>query len=1459
MGNYQKFRLENNEQKLFYIIDDLYAGMNTEFSDDSASDNEFEKMLNFDLSSTGSLEKRYGWGKSKALSQIMQLFENYPSTYLDKGNKPENINNNICYMKIIKNDNRCFNALLDMDDYTEYQQEFGALHNTFKILMITDRHSKSTSDGWLFTVTLTEYNSPLIINLKTFELPLKVSNSLLNIDTIEFYNKIYFVGSNNGLFVFDIDSEEFDYKFSYTNTPNSCYKPNALEVRKVGFNVLCDDPLHDINYQGIVTNSIQGIYLTTMDNIPVLKIPNDGKFRLNILHTGSNTNFDIKFTTGTNDITFTKTKNNSLSSSNVTVYDIVFETSPTGETEIKIEKVGSELEPYYDYYDIGSVDSEAKAITKLDLGGCGITEMYNRAVYYKDDTIWFSDINIFDYVPNYNYITLPLSSTDKITKIVYFKNIYVVFTEQTIYKLSGAFGDANFSVEPINLTIGCPAPQTIVHIDNELFFLSSVGLYSLVSSAYREDTENLKEIDLKIKTLTMGGDIRNSSSVKYIDKFKGIQSYASAIRYKDKYMLFTNNKATDKTYVTSQNYDVIVYNTSLKAFNVLNYKAKPQFIFPFEGKLLTYCLFADEKEYDVGEDLIEYDAEEPTNTTIDNKVLIVDQTENNLDAVLNGNNSIINEVIGTSLNGINNKIILPSRTQNLAQDLKISTRFKTLDDVCPICYLGKSSIYTDPETQRKKGSLVINATMGYKFTLDYDIVADLQAYLQSGQHKANITYKLSCSYTTSVKDVVINATIRTNAGNIGVHNNINAVKGTLATGSGQITINDDLSINDTIQIEIRGTYKVPISVISDPESGTREGTAYQYYGSNRPYEYYNKIYYTTVPAQNKTKLTKFDWRVSDVLQHIYYPYGWTMTTNVVIDYSKDNVNWTNIYNQTVYNGVIDFRNVRDYTGTVNLNNVFAEHSNSGVCYIRAYIVNSLDGGSAPPQGTFNTIASTQLPIITSHTEYETKSFVNQAGSTVVTDALIGTSREIFYVDYLRDEDILVIGTYEGDVDHRRLIPLNKKYEDFVDFNLYITGPNKDIVVTMNNDRYEYLNSNIILNNADRDNCFLGYNPDHETKFRGIISNFTLATRTNQNIPGYDNNIYDYAMTEGSGTVLNHISGVVSWAATLNGSWLLKKAIKFMGAVTDYAQIPVLQDNHRFANGFKIDIDFKIDNISDSGNILELSNAGMCPIVVRKVANESKIEFLTTSANLYEGKINYTDTDIYQRHLWTFSCVKISGTSGYRMSIEKDGVLVKSVDFDNEIVTNIKRDTNRLMRIGGSLYNFNITIYASSTIEDVYRPCLFENYKDYTDFNEPIEIELITKGINLKYPMHIKKLKNIYVKGIGGFAYDEFIFELFNDGHLVNDSKKYYVQIGENGEIIYDYNVEKALSFDEAIATLGNFRLDKTRLGESSYQTKKIIIPAKGKNFYIHLKGESSQYLSVESIGFVFKLGKVKQD
>ena len=39
----------------------------------------------------------------------------------------------------------------------------------------------------------------------------------------------------------------------------------------------------------------------------------------------------------------------------------------------------------------------------------------------------------------------------------------------------------------------------------------------------------------------------------------------------------------------------------------------------------------------------------------------------------------------------------------------------------------------------------------------------------------------------------------------------------------------------------------------------------------------------------------------------------------------------------------------------------------------------------------------------------------------------------------------------------------------------------------------------------------------------------------------------------------------------------------------------------------------------------------------------------------------------------------------------------------------------------------------------------------------------------------------------------------------------------------------------------------------------MIVPSKGKNFKVKMYGKNKDYISLESFGFVSKLGKVKQD
>ena len=130
IGAYQKFR-GDPENKLFYLLDGLVGGINTEFSDDASSDIDFESIVNFDVDKLGTLTKRNGFGKIKGLASILQKgdLEGYnPQTDLpwvhniteDYKNVEEG-NDNLVYVKLLKNDNNCFRNLAAFDNYIDYQ------------------------------------------------------------------------------------------------------------------------------------------------------------------------------------------------------------------------------------------------------------------------------------------------------------------------------------------------------------------------------------------------------------------------------------------------------------------------------------------------------------------------------------------------------------------------------------------------------------------------------------------------------------------------------------------------------------------------------------------------------------------------------------------------------------------------------------------------------------------------------------------------------------------------------------------------------------------------------------------------------------------------------------------------------------------------------------------------------------------------------------------------------------------------------------------------------------------------------------------------------------------------------------------------------------------------------------------------------------------------------------------
>jgi hypothetical protein len=184
----------------------------------------------------------------------------------------------------------------------------------------------------------------------------------------------------------------------------------------------------------------------------------------------------------------------------------------------------SEIE-YLDTYVV--TEPVLKKIEALDTTGFKIFEAWSRLVYYKENIIWFSDLYQFDYIPNYNYVILPLSPNDKIMNISYFKGSYIIFTKDKIYKMSGSFGSADFQIQIVNDSIGCISEYSVKGLSNTLVFMTHDGLYRVKQNYYQGGLENVEKIDKQIDGIIPFNT--QVYSILYNEQYLLIYDYAEGI------------------------------------------------------------------------------------------------------------------------------------------------------------------------------------------------------------------------------------------------------------------------------------------------------------------------------------------------------------------------------------------------------------------------------------------------------------------------------------------------------------------------------------------------------------------------------------------------------------------------------------------------------------------------------------------------------------------------------------------------------------------------------------------------------------------------------------------------------------------------------------------------------------------------------------------------------------------
>ena len=1459
MGSYQKFR-GDPEQKLFYLLNNFMGGINTEFSDDSSNDIDFESIINFDMDKLGTLNKRGGFGELTAISEIFNtLDEQYLPNIKNRTERtpnPENENDNVVYMKLLRNDNNCFRALSGFsgeDAYKKYQDMYGFQDNKFDLLMITTTMEDGvevSSKAWYYHCELPEriieeesITETMVFNCYKTTLPVIFSwdRNLMNLETIEFYDKIYFTGNNKCLVTFDRSAtistnEELANAFSYSGSnvgvTNSAHVPSGLEIRHIGFNVLCNDPMHAIDTQGISTDSIQGLYVCTSDNIPLLSLPLGQTFLLNIIYTGSDNGFSVEMKEGDNALTFDITANSTLSRAGLKVYEVKFKDVPSGEVEIKITKTGADaLEPYYDYYDVAQPDKEAKAVAQLNIGDYGICEMYNRAVYYKDDTVWFSDINNFSYIPNYNYVTLPIEPTDKITKICYFKKAYIIFTKQKIYKMTGSFGTSDFAVSPVNTSLGCHAGNTVVPIEDTLYFSSPRGLYALRSSQFVEGFENVKELDLKVKKLT-------SDFTKYSDeledpsvRFNGVSERAYATRYKDKYLLFYNNYNDKGDYAAVNGLDVLAYQFDIGAYTTYRFREKPTFLFMVDSAIETLATVAQKEEYTEEEVLLEYDFDSGS---------LEDQSGNDNDATMVGKLGI-NQGAGVDLNGTSSYLKIDRFTGDIANGFTLS--LDTKSDT-----LKATNIVTLQQSQEAalgtSGSFETDYVNGYKATFNYDIIPDLE------NNRDKVSYNLVYSrkdgvtgtgqLTYSLEGLVSPRTVSFNFG----------TTNSKIVDYGEFTIvrNSDKSYSKTWKLNVSSTYTT-ITNTTETIIGAPVNVS--------------KKYYATSYSWIKLGFSSLDAVADETGCSITYTPCVNNTGRLDVGERKMTVKIDGkSYSHTIP--------AIDGTGVTkgNKRTIRIDYNGSKKISVElTYKVNATLSGKSVSSVSTKSEHNITLPSITTKetTTSITTPFNMSVSDTIKLLASFESYRQIVLKQTTSDSLIFNLSNEYGEFNLQTPTGIGLTGRHIWEVTIGVDEVGKYICSIYKDD--EVLVSSPIdsklLTTVNRDLCLLGTDPVFTSFYDGKIYNFHVNNPIET--------LLNFSFTEGTGTKTYDTSLENRFATLMGGTqWIIESGLIFDG-VSGYLSLPEFDSDVYFTNGFKIEFEGTLGNINGLAKIIDLAtgydndNAKNKNCSINIGVNGGTLVFNSTSIDYRTYKVVENLVDLSTKHRFTLNCVD-NGSTGYNISFIVDGVIMAIDMFNYGGITNIKRTSNFIGKSNtttddlfrGILNNFKITIYASSSAVPIYRSALYEFDTTSTDFGKPIYLELKTKGVNMKYPQHLKKLKHIFVKVIGGYNYGELFFTLYGDGYIVNDPRTYSYYIDEEGRVTQEYKENKDLTIDEKISLLGNMRLDKTKLGEGLYQTRKLVIPKKAKNFAILISGDSNDYVSLESIGYVCKLGKVKE-
>ena len=285
------------------------------------------------------------------------------------------------------------------------------------------------------------------------------------------------------------------------------YKPTAMELTQVGFNILSDDPLSFVDESG-AANKVKGVYYSIDMDVegltikqPISRVPYNKPFNMHVLYTGDQKPSTPQYRPNNGETDVEKNAYKDLPGSWDESKKIFKCTGLDSDQSFEIKiTLGSDVFINYINTTSGEPDETGyiNEISKLVLSSTKMKVINNQLVLYgRHGYIFFSEYDMFNYFPNYYYVYIASEAGEEaVTSINYFRQYYAIFTNKRIKKMTGTFGSDDFGIYPLNDFVGCANGRTVRAIGSNLLFLGNDGIYQLKQGYLGEGTENVEKIDL---------------------------------------------------------------------------------------------------------------------------------------------------------------------------------------------------------------------------------------------------------------------------------------------------------------------------------------------------------------------------------------------------------------------------------------------------------------------------------------------------------------------------------------------------------------------------------------------------------------------------------------------------------------------------------------------------------------------------------------------------------------------------------------------------------------------------------------------------------------------------------------------------------------------------------------------------------------------------------------------------